>query len=280
MKKTFLLLLSVTFIVSADAQLLSLFKKKKSDTTQDSAQVVTPKAKKETKTAEQPKVVKVKEPTIKTDWKKVDLTKRPADHFMFQYGGDILTGNPDSIYTKGFSRHFNFYFMLDKPFKKDPHFSLGYGAGFGTTNLFFNHQYIKVGAAGSTLAFDTTTNYHKAKIVMDYFEIPVEIRYFSDPVHPGKSWKAALGIKAGLLLKSYFKGKDLLDQNGNTVYGPTYVYKESDTKFFNGFMITPNARFGYGNFSLHVDFQATSILKSTTGPTLNVLSIGLTVSGL
>ena len=52
----------------------------------------------------------------KADWSKLDLSSRPGDHFMIQYGSDMWLGKPDSVRTGGFSRHFNLYFMLDKPF--------------------------------------------------------------------------------------------------------------------------------------------------------------------
>ena len=65
-----------------------------------------------------------------TDTKqKIDLSNRAADHFMIQYGADSWTNRPDSVRTAGFSRHFNIYFMLDKPFKTNPKYSIAYGIG-------------------------------------------------------------------------------------------------------------------------------------------------------
>lgn len=268
MKKTFILLLSIVCIVSANAQISSLFAKKK----------------KTTETQKTVKPVVVQEPkkieTPKKDWTKIDFSKRPADHFMFQYGSDFLLSHPDSIKTKGSSRHFNFYAMIDKPMKNNPKFSIAYGLGIGSSNLFFDREYVKVAGTGSTLAFDSTTTFKKSKVTTFYVEAPVEIRYFSDPEHPGKSWKAAFGIKPGFLLKSYFKGKNLQDRNGNSVYGSTYILKESSTRFINSTLVALTARVGYGNISLHTDFQLTSFLKSAAGPDLHTMSIGITVSGL
>src|SRR4051794_38353687 len=73
----------------------------------------------------------------KIDLSKIDLSNRANDHFMLQYGYDGWLNTPDSINPSGFSRHFNFYFMYDKPFKSSPHFSVGIGLGLGTSNVFF-----------------------------------------------------------------------------------------------------------------------------------------------
>ena len=271
MKKTLLLLLSVTIIVSANAQLSSLFaKKKKTDSTQT-----------KTMAKPKPKTVVVPEPSKpKTDWSKVDLSKRPADHFVFQYGSDSWLNHPDSIKTKGFSRHFNFYVMMDKPIKTNPKFSIAYGLGFGSSNIFFDQEYVKVKGTGTTLAFDSTTHFKKSKVTTLYLEAPVEFRYYSDPQHPDKSWKAAIGLKTGVLFKSYFKGKNMVDQNGASIYGTTYILKEQNTRYFSGGIISGTARVGYGNFSLHCDYQITSVLKAAAGPDMHTLSIGLTISGL
>ena len=55
-----------------------------------------------------------------------------------QYGITNWSGKPDSIKTKGFSRSFNFYVMIDMPFKTDPRFSVAFGPGIGTDNIFFD----------------------------------------------------------------------------------------------------------------------------------------------
>ena len=70
----------------------------------DSAKAAT---KKMTLKAPAKKVITPAVPVVKKDWSKVDLSTRPADHFMIQYGSDSWTGRPDSVRTGGFSRHFN-----------------------------------------------------------------------------------------------------------------------------------------------------------------------------
>lgn len=215
--------------------------------------------------------------------KKLDLSNRAADHFMIQYGGDSWTNRPDSIRTSGFSRHFNIYFMLDKPFKTNPKFSIAYGIGIGSSNMFFKNTYVDVKANSARLPFtnvDSTNHFSKFKVTNIYAEIPVELRYFSNPENPAKSWKAALGVKAGTLLKTYSKGKNLVTKSGASVYGNGYIEKESSKRFFNGTMLAVTGRIGYGIISLDAGYQFNGVLKDGAGPSMNKFSIGITFSGL
>jgi hypothetical protein len=220
------------------------------------------------------------DPATKT---KIDLSNRASDHLMIQYGADSWTSRPDSVRTGGFSRHFNIYFMIDKPFKSNPKWSVGLGAGIGSSNMFFNNTRVDVKSNSAKLPFtnvDSTDHFKKYKVVNIYLEAPVELRYYSNPVDPNSSWKMALGVKVGTLLKTYSKGKDLVNKAGNSIYGPTYIVKESNKKFFNGTMLAVTGRIGYGFISLDAGYQFNGVLKDGVGASMNKFSVGLTFSGL
>jgi hypothetical protein len=217
----------------------------------------------------------------KKTWTKIDLSNRSNDHVMIQFGADTWTGTPDSISTKGFSRFFNAYIMLDKPFKTNPKFSVGLGVGIGSSNMFFDKTYVDVKAQGNRLPFqrvDSINHFKKFKLTTVFLEAPVELRYSSDPEHSNSSFKVAIGAKIGTLLKAYTKGKNLEDKNGNLIN--SYVAKESSKKFFNSTRLAGTLRIGYGIVSLFGSYQITSILKDGTGPDIKPYSIGLTISGL
>ncbi len=225
-------------------------------------------------------------PETKKTTKKIDLSNRAADHFMIQYGMDSWTGTPDSIRTKGFSRHFNFYFMLDKPFKGNPKFSVAYGVGIGSNNIFFDKQYVDIKANSSRLPFRNSfpgtdsAYFKKFKLTSIFLEAPIELRYYSNPENPNKSWKAAIGVKVGTLIKAYTKGKDLQNKAGQSLYGSSYIEKESNKKFFNSTKLAVTARVGFGAFSLDAGYQITQVIKQGFGPEVRPFSIGLTISGL
>lgn len=229
-------------------------------------------------------VPEVKTEKPKTDWKKLDLSNRANDHFMIQFGYDGWTNTPDSANPSGFSRHFNFYFMLDKPFKGNPRYSIGLGAGFASSHIFFENTYIDVKSVTSTsLPFKDVSNadhYKKYKLTTTWVEAPLEFRFASNPVTPDKGWKASLGFKFGLMLNAYTKGKNLLNASGNSIYGKSYAQKEYEKKFFNTTRVAATARIGYGHFSVDGSYALTGLLKSASGSSVNPWSIGLTVSGL
>lgn len=217
----------------------------------------------------------------KTEWSKLDLSNRSNDHLMLQYGADTWTGTNDSVSPKGFSRFFNAYIMLDKPFRGDPRFSIGLGAGIGSSNMFFKNVYVDLKSNANKLPFqraDTTNHFKKFKVTTIFLEAPIELRFSSKPDQSNSSFKIALGVKVGTLLKAYTKGKTLLDKNGNTINN--YIEKESDKRFFNGTKLAATARIGYGIFSLYGAYQVTSVLKDGTGPNVKPYSIGLAISGL
>ena len=216
---------------------------------------------------------------------KIDLSGRAADHLMIQFGSDALMSRPDSVKTSGFSRHFNVYFMYDKPFKKNQHYSVAFGAGLGTSNIFFDdHTYANLKTSASTLPFqhlDSTANHFaKQKLTTIYVQAPVELRYYSDPAHPGTSWKAAAGLKLGALLKAYSKAKNYETASGASIYGKTFIEKQEDTRFFNSTDVTLTGRVGYGIFSLDMGYTPTGYLRDGYGAVMNKFSIGLTISGL
>ncbi len=221
--------------------------------------------------------------TKKKDWAKLDLSTRANDHFLIQYGYDAWPDVPDSINTSGFSRHFNAYVMLDKPFKTNPHFSIGIGLGVGTSNIFFSGTYINLKSRTQTLPFTNVSNtdhFDKYKLSTGFVEVPLELRYSGNPVQPDKGFKFILGVKGGFLLSAHTKGKNYVDADGQSIYEKYYIQKESDKHFINTTRFALTSRVGYGHFSVDASYQVTSFLKTGAGPTIHPVAIGLTLSGL
>ncbi len=230
--------------------------------------------------------LKVVAKKAKRDWSKIDLSGRANDHFVIQVGADGWAGRPDSIRTKGLSRHFNMYLMLDKPFKTDPRFSVGFGVGIGTSNIFFEKTVIDITGRvlSNTLQFknaDSSNHFKKYKLATAFAEIPVELRYMSNPENGNKSWKFALGVKVGTLLAAQTKGKEPQDKNDATLPGQgKVVIKEKSKRFFNSTRIASTLRVGYGHFTLYGAYQINSLIKDGVGPQIRPWSIGLCLSGL
>jgi hypothetical protein len=218
-----------------------------------------------------------------TNNNKVNFANRSGDHFMLQFSSDHWTGMPDSIssHQKGFSKGFNAYVMLNKPFKNSPKISLGIGAGISTSNITFKKMGVDLKAAPGLLPFnalDSADHFKKYKLATSFLEIPLEFRFTSKPNNPNKSFKAAVGLKVGTLVNVHTKGKTLLNATGTTLN--TYLEKENSKRFINSTHFMATARFGYGIISIFGSYQLNKLLKDGAGPNIKLYQIGLTLSGL
>ncbi|MER3465424.1 MAG: hypothetical protein C4329_14470 [Chitinophagaceae bacterium] len=212
---------------------------------------------------------------------RVSSLPRGNDHIMLQLGYLSWTGKPDSINTGGLPRTFNMYVMFAFPFKTNPHFSSAIGLGFGSDNMYFDNTYVDLKSTAAKLPFSNvadTNHYKKFKVNTAYLEVPVELRFTSNPDDDSKSIKAAIGVKAGLLLSAHSKGKDLQNKNGTIIN--SYTEKESSKRFFNSNRLSVTARVGIGHFSLFGSYAVTPLLKDGVGPVIRPMTIGLNVSGL
>ena len=213
----------------------------------------------------------------------IKLKNRPGDHFMIQLSSDHWTGMPDSIssHQKGFSRGFNAYFMLDKPFRSSPQYSIGIGLGISTSNITFSKMNVDLKSSSIFLPFsplDSTNHFKKYKLATSYLEIPLEFRFTSKPPEINKSFKAALGLKLGTLVNAHTKGKNLQDKNNNLI--KSYTEKENSKNYINGTRFMATARVGYGIISLFGSYQLNNVLKDGAGPNMKLYQVGLTLSGL
>ncbi|MEP7257283.1 MAG: outer membrane beta-barrel protein [Flavitalea sp.] len=218
----------------------------------------------------------------KNKWANVTLPNRSKDHLMIQLGYLGWSGAPDTINTRGLPRSFNVYFMFDFPFKSNPQFSVGVGAGISSNNMLFSKTYIDIaGQHTNRLSFEDvsdTAHFKKYKLVTTYLEAPVELRYMKDPLHPNKSFKAAVGLKIGTLLSATTKGKTMQSSAGQTILA--YTEKVKSKRFFNSSRLSATGRVGLGVISLFATYQVNAFIKEGFGPDIRPYTIGLNISGL
>jgi hypothetical protein len=215
--------------------------------------------------------------------KKGGFMNRTGDHLMLQLTSDHWTGVPDSIKSrmKGFARGANIYIMLDQRFKSSPQWSVAFGLGVGTSNMYFRNMVVDIKSKTNTLPFrnvDSVDHFKKYKLTTAYLEIPLELRFTFDPENESKSIKAALGVKVGTLLNVHTKGKNLLDKNGALLN--SYTAKETGKGYFNSTRLAATMRVGYGNFSLFGSYQLNNIFKDGVAADMKLFQVGLNLSGL
>lgn len=206
---------------------------------------------------------------------------RSNDHLMFQLGYTTWQGSPDSVQTSGIPRSFNAYFLFDFPFKTAPKFSTGIGVGVGTDNIYFKESSVDITSNAATLPFrnlSDTNRYEKYKLATTFLEAPLELRFTANPTDDRHSFKAAIGIKAGILVNAHTKGKDLEDRNGNQLNDNKI--KEYNRRFFNRNRFVATGRLGYGAFSLFGTYQLNTLFRDGVAPAIRPITVGLTLSGL
>ena len=212
-----------------------------------------------------------------------DLNVRSGDHLMVQFATNLLTNQPDSIssHTKGFSRSGNAYIMLNKAFKSDKRMSVAFGVGISTSSLYFKKMELDLTSNSILLPItftDSTNNYKKYKFTTTYAELPIELRFNSNPNEPLKGIKVALGAKVGTLLGAGTKGKNLEASNGSSLNNS--IVKQKDKDFVNKTRIGGTARIGYGIVSLFGTYYFTPVFRDGVAPPMKSVQIGLTFSGL
>ncbi|MCU7693866.1 PorT family protein [Haoranjiania flava] len=221
----------------------------------------------------------------------VDLSKRANDHLMIQFGylGWMGANGLEQPASK-FNREFNIAFMYDKPFKANPNFSVGLGVGYSAGNVFFNNVSLGLKEPPVTngkLAFKDVSNeihFRKYKMVTQYVEAPLELRYASNAEEPAKGFRVAVGMKFGYLMKVHTKGKDLYDPSKATeqnkypsVYGKNYIQKEvAGDNYLNQTRFTGTLRVGYNIVNVFGTYQLNSLFKTgVTNSNIHPFSIGL-----
>jgi hypothetical protein len=214
---------------------------------------------------------------------KIDLSNRASDHFVIQLSSDRWLGAPDSINSrfKNNSRGINVYFMLDKPFKSNPKYSVAAGLCISSSHIFLNKMTAAINGTSGLLNFqavDTVSRFDKYKISTSYVEIPLELRYFSKPDKPNAGFKVAIGVKVGALINAHTKGKTLVSASGSTLQD--YSTKITSKNYFNTTRLSATAKLGYGNFGIFGSYNLTSVFKDKVAADMKLLQLGITISGL
>lgn len=220
----------------------------------------------------------LKTPQIKPP---IDLSGRANDHFLLQLGYTGWAGRPDTISPSGFSKSINVYFMFDFPFKTNPKLSMAFGPGISTDNIIFKKTFIGIKENSSVFQIrdqSDTIHFKKTKLTTVYAEAPIEFRYTKNPMNSGKSFKFAIGVKVGTMLKAYTKNRDLESKSDVSIN--SYVMKEASKRFYNTTRLSAHARVGVGHLSLYGSYQITTLFKDGVAAEIRPYSFGITLSGL
>lgn len=161
------------------------------------------------------------------------------------------------------SRSLNVYYQREIRILKSK-FSLVPGIGFSLERFKFKNGAVLGYDAEDSLklllpAETPMTGLKKSQLVTNYVDIPVELRFSSNPSDPNRSFKAAIGGRVGYMYDSFSKIK-------YSESGETKRLKDKQDWNLTKFRYGVYTRFGIGNFSIFGYYNLTPLFEEGKGP--------------
>jgi len=131
--------------------------------------------------------------------------REPKDRIIVDFSYDSFTHLPKGIAQKAYSFGGNIFFMYDYPVGYGP-LSLSFGGGFSTHDVHTNGK-IVYSIDGKYTSFEPLTQkkYNTNKLSLNYFEIPLELRFRFRNNH---NFKLTIGGKVGYAFNTHTKYED------------------------------------------------------------------------
>ena len=205
---------------------------------------------------------------------KQDLSKLDSrDRLIFEVAYNGWLNKPDSLTTRWYNRGFNAYLMYDVALYDD-NISIAPGVGISSSNVY----------SRSKLMFGDTVNYFvpinldtisvsRNKISTTFIDVPIELRFRSNPNKLNQRFKVALGVRIGYMIDSHikYKGQPLEAGDSRT----EVFYKDKRIPDINKFRYGMSLRVGYGNFNVFGFYGISTLFQSDKGPGVRPFSIGV-----
>lgn len=204
--------------------------------------------------------------------------------FMVELGVNLKSGpSSPSTFVKGFwgSRTVNLYYQYPiRLFKSN--FSLNPGIGLSLERWKFTN----IATLGPNL--DTAGTYplvnartivpgtiRRSQLVNNYLEIPIELRFDTNPEDIARSFNISFGGRVGVLFDSFTK----IDYSFN---GENRTLKDKQNHGMNPFRYGFYTRMGIGGFSWFGYFNASSMFEKGKGPEkteMTSFTVGISING-
>lgn len=198
--------------------------------------------------------------------------------FLIDFGFNRALNAADTFDIGFFgSRTVNLYYQheIKIPILKGK-FSFHPGIGMGMERFKFRDNTTLAYDANNALQLQTPTpNLNKSQLIANYLDAPVELRFSTNPFDPGRSFKAAIGFRGGILLTSQTKVK--FEEDGENI-----KIKNIQPWNLNPFRYGVYARIGVGNFNFFGYYNLSNYFKSgegIQGRDANVLTVGVSLAG-
>ena len=201
------------------------------------------------------------------------------ERLIFELTHDRWQNTPDGVKTKWYNRGFNAFVLYDYALI-GRNLSLGFGGGIANNNIYNNAKLVNLDTTAILVPIsDSLYQYKKNKLETSWFEIPLELRFRTNPDKINKTFKIALGLRGGYLLDSKikYKGEDLTNTAGT---GDNVFIKTKRLPHISKYRLGYTARVGYANFNLFWYQSLTPLFKKGEGPDIIPFSIGFSFNSL
>ena len=205
---------------------------------------------------------------------------------LIDIGLNSWSSAPDDISLNGFqSKTVNITYYYDLPLgSKGLTFTPGIGLGlekYSIENNFTFTSSVNNSGERSVMAEDLINlvsnpiSFGKSKVGMNYLDIPLEIRYYSSKNQYNRGFRAAIGVKAGVLYSSFVKYR-FEDRAGDK-----RLVKDRQNLGLNRFRYGVQARVGFASFSLFGFYELSDKWETAPagGTDTRTLTIGISLTG-
>lgn len=205
---------------------------------------------------------------------------------LVDIGLNSWSSAPNNISLNGFqSKTVNLTYYYDIPLGKNGlTFTPGIGLSFEKYSIENNFTFTSsinnsgvrsVSATDLTTILDNPTAFGKSKLGLNYFDIPLEIRYYSSKNQYNRGFRAALGVKGGVLYSSFVKYRF------EDATGDKRLVKDRQELGFNRFRYGVQGRVGFGGFSLFGFYELSNKwdIEPAGGADTKTLTIGISLTG-
>ncbi len=206
-----------------------------------------------------------------TDITSDKTSKKDQLILSFNIYSDIWQNAPDYMKIRTINQGTDICIMYNTPFGKS-NFSFSAGLSIGSHNL-YSDAIPEIDTTNKTIfsPIADSIDYSKNKLTVAYLDIPVEFR-FKIKNKNDKSFKIALGFKAGRLINSYtkYRGDDYLfgtDKKLNV--------KFQDIKNINLYRYGITGKIGYEWINIMVYYSLTNLFEKDKGPEMYPISVGI-----
>lgn len=183
--------------------------------------------------------------------------------FSVEFGFNQALNKPDTLFETAFfgNRTVNIYYQGDFRIGQSK-FSFHPGLGFGMERYAFKNKHTLAYADNSNeveIVPSPFSNTKKSMVIMNYLDIPMDLKYTLNPDDPNRSFNISIGGRFGVLTESHLKLKYRED-------GETKKLKDKQNYNLNPIRYGISLKVGVGNFKLFGYYDLSTKFEKNLGP--------------